>query len=211
MKNKVLLLIALIALGLLSSCGQNNNQKQKEDLSEYGNYYGDSDDPADEEFVDDGDDIAIRAVPINFWDYVFIFATTADGNSYYLYDDETNYENAVFAYVIIKKAFESTNREQLSSTTKKWNPYLTKVYDLPHISGVPNDLKEALVKAYYDYKDKLFYLEDKGYSALDLKLLYYTAHYRNFLDFNETVLEQSKIQRKNLIKKISKTERVDLK
>ena len=163
MKNKVLLLIALIALGLLSSCGQNNNQKQKEDLSEYGNYYGDSDDPADEEFVDDGDDIAIRAVPINFWDYVFIFATTADGNSYYLYDDETNYENAVFAYVIIKKAFESTNREQLSSTTKKWNPYLTKVYDLPHISGVPNDLKEALVKAYYDYKDKLFYLEDKGY------------------------------------------------
>jgi cysteinyl-tRNA synthetase len=44
-----------------------------------------------------------------------------------------------------------------------------------------------------------------------LKLLYYTAHYRNFLDFNETVLEQSKVQRKNLIKKISKAERVDLK
>ena len=54
-------------------------------------------------------------------------------------------------------------------------------------------------------------LEDKWYSALDLKLLYYTAHYRNFLDFNETVLEQSKVQRKNLIKKISKAERVDLK
>ena len=53
-------------------------------------------------------------------------------------------------------------------------------------------------------------LEEKWYSALDLKLLYYTAHYRNFLDFNETVLEQSKVQRKNLIKKISKTERVDL-
>ena len=32
-------------------------------------------------------------------------------------------------------------------------------------------------------------LEEKWYSALDLKLLYYTAHYRNFLDFNETVLE----------------------
>ncbi|MBQ5543427.1 MAG: hypothetical protein IIT97_00595 [Mycoplasmataceae bacterium] len=40
-------------------------------------------------------------------------------------------------------------------------------------------------------------LEEKWYSALDLKLLYYTAHYRNFLDFNETVLEQSKVQRKN--------------
>lgn len=163
MKNKVLLLIALIALGLLSGCGQNNNQKQKEDLSEFGNYYGDSDDPADDEFVDDGDDIAIRAIPINSWDYVFIFATTADGNSYYLYDDEMDYENALFPYVIIQKAFESTDREQLMSTTKKWNPYLTKVYDLPQISGVPNDLKEALVKAYYDYKDKLFYLKDKGY------------------------------------------------
>ena len=54
-------------------------------------------------------------------------------------------------------------------------------------------------------------LEKKWYSALDLKLLYYTAHYRNFLDFNETVLEQSKVQRKNLIKKISKAERVALK
>ena len=54
-------------------------------------------------------------------------------------------------------------------------------------------------------------LEEKWYSGLDLKLLYYTAHYRNFLDFNETVLEQSKVQRKNLIKKISKAEKVDLK
>ena len=44
-----------------------------------------------------------------------------------------------------------------------------------------------------------------------MKLLYYTAHYRNFLDFNETVLEQSKVQRKNLIKRISKAERVDIK
>ena len=54
-------------------------------------------------------------------------------------------------------------------------------------------------------------LEEKWYSGLDLKLLYYTAHYRNFLDFNETVLEQSKVQRKNLIKRISKAERVDIK
>ena len=53
-------------------------------------------------------------------------------------------------------------------------------------------------------------LEEKWYSGLDLKLLYYTAHYIKFLDFNETVLEQSKVQRKNLIKKISKAERVDL-
>ena len=30
-------------------------------------------------------------------------------------------------------------------------------------------------------------------------------------DFNETVLEQSKVQRKNLIKKISKADRIDLK
>ena len=54
-------------------------------------------------------------------------------------------------------------------------------------------------------------LEDKWYSALDLKMLYYTAHYRNFLDFNENVLEQSKVQRKNLIKKLTKNEKAELK
>lgn len=54
-------------------------------------------------------------------------------------------------------------------------------------------------------------LEEKWHSALDLKMLYYTAHYRNFLDFNETVLEQSKVQRKNLIKKIGKSEKIELK
>jgi len=53
-------------------------------------------------------------------------------------------------------------------------------------------------------------LEEKWYSWLDLKMLYYTAHYRNFLDFNETVLEQSKVQRKNIIKKINKLEKQEL-
>lgn len=53
-------------------------------------------------------------------------------------------------------------------------------------------------------------LEEKWYSALDLKMLYYTAHYRNFLDFNESVLEQAKIQRKNIIKKINKLEKIEL-
>jgi cysteinyl-tRNA synthetase len=41
-------------------------------------------------------------------------------------------------------------------------------------------------------------------------MLYYTAHYRNFLDFNETVLEQSKVQRKNIIKKINKLKKQEL-
>ena len=54
-------------------------------------------------------------------------------------------------------------------------------------------------------------LEEKWYSGLDLKMLYYTAHYRNFLDFNETVLEQAKVQRKNIIKKINKLEKQELK
>ena len=53
-------------------------------------------------------------------------------------------------------------------------------------------------------------LEEKWYSWLDLKMLYYTAHYRNFLDFNESVLEQSKVQRKNIIKKINKLEKQEL-
>ncbi|HRX63505.1 MAG TPA: cysteine--tRNA ligase [Candidatus Absconditabacterales bacterium] len=45
-------------------------------------------------------------------------------------------------------------------------------------------------------------IEAQGYSALDLKMLYYTAHYRSFLDFNQDVLEQAKKQRQNIIKKI---------
>ncbi|MCK9467125.1 MAG: cysteine--tRNA ligase [Candidatus Absconditabacterales bacterium] len=49
-------------------------------------------------------------------------------------------------------------------------------------------------------------LEQKGYSALDLKMLYYTAHYRSFLDFNQDVLDQARQQRQNIIKKLSKSE-----
>ena len=159
MKNKVLLLIALIALGLLSGCGQNNNQKQKEDLSEFGNYYGDSDDPADDEFVDDGDDIAIRAVLSKdpYWS-VILFATTADGNQYYLYDDETDYQYSAYPYFLIRKVFYN-NEDKIN----KWGSYLTKVYDLPKISGVPDDFKECLLKVYYDTKDKPMYIRDKGY------------------------------------------------
>ena len=49
-------------------------------------------------------------------------------------------------------------------------------------------------------------LEQKWYSALDLKMLYYTAHYRSFLDFNQDVLYQARQQRQNIIKKLSKSE-----
>jgi cysteinyl-tRNA synthetase len=41
---------------------------------------------------------------------------------------------------------------------------------------------------------------------LDLKLLYFTAHYRSFLDFNDDVLSQAKKQRSNIIKKLSRLE-----
>lgn len=49
-------------------------------------------------------------------------------------------------------------------------------------------------------------LESQWYSGLDLKLLYFTAHYRSFLDFNEDVLTQAQKQRLNIIKKLSKLE-----
>jgi cysteinyl-tRNA synthetase len=49
-------------------------------------------------------------------------------------------------------------------------------------------------------------LQEKWYSGLDLKMLYYTAHYRSFLDFNQDVLDQAKQQRQNIIKKLSKIE-----
>ena len=45
-------------------------------------------------------------------------------------------------------------------------------------------------------------LEAKWYSGLDLKMLYYTAHYRSFLDFNSDVLDQAKQQRQNITKKL---------
>ena len=47
-------------------------------------------------------------------------------------------------------------------------------------------------------------LEKEWYSGLDLKMLYYTAHYRSFLDFNQDVLDQAQKQRYNIIKKIYK-------
>jgi cysteinyl-tRNA synthetase len=49
-------------------------------------------------------------------------------------------------------------------------------------------------------------IENQGYSGLDLKMLYYTAHYRSFLDFNDDVLSQARKQRENIIKKLSKLE-----
>lgn len=54
-------------------------------------------------------------------------------------------------------------------------------------------------------------IEKQGYSALDLKMLYFTAHYRSFLDFNDDVLIQARKQRQNLIKKLSKLEYTDIK
>ena len=54
-------------------------------------------------------------------------------------------------------------------------------------------------------------IEKQWYSGLDLKLLYFTAHYRSFLDFNDGVLIQAKKQRSNIIKKLSKLEYTELK
>ncbi len=53
-------------------------------------------------------------------------------------------------------------------------------------------------------------IEKQGYSGLDLKMLYFTAHYRSFLAFNDDVLEQARHQRYNIIKKLSKLEYTEL-
>ncbi|MBQ2600171.1 hypothetical protein II582_02135 [bacterium] len=45
---------------------------------------------------------------------------------------------------------------------------------------------------------------------MDLRLLYMTAHYRSFLDFNMDLLKQAQTQRKNLNKKLSNLEYVEL-
>jgi|GEM_PF-5752426 cysteinyl-tRNA synthetase len=37
-------------------------------------------------------------------------------------------------------------------------------------------------------------------------MLYYTAHYRSFLDFNDDVLDQARQQRQNIIKKLYQLE-----
>lgn len=49
-------------------------------------------------------------------------------------------------------------------------------------------------------------IKNKWYSPLDLKMLYYTAHYRSFLDFNEDVLISAQKQRWNITKKLSELE-----
>ena len=53
-------------------------------------------------------------------------------------------------------------------------------------------------------------LQEEWFSALDLRLLYMTAHYRSFLDFNMDLLKQAQTQRKNLNKKLSNLEYVEL-
>ena len=47
-------------------------------------------------------------------------------------------------------------------------------------------------------------LVEKGFHPLDFRYLCLTAHYRNFLDFNEELLETAQNSRNNLIKKMQK-------
>ena len=54
------------------------------------------------------------------------------------------------------------------------------------------------------------WLQEEWFSALDLRLLYMTAHYRSFLDFNMDLLKQAQTQRKNLNKKLGNLEYVKL-
>ncbi len=54
------------------------------------------------------------------------------------------------------------------------------------------------------------WLQKEWFSWLDLRLLYMTAHYRSFLDFNMDLLKQAQTQRKNLNKKLSNLEYVEL-
>ena len=54
------------------------------------------------------------------------------------------------------------------------------------------------------------WLQEEWFSWLDLRLLYMTAHYRSFLDFNMDLLKQAQTQRKNLNKKLSNLEYVEL-
>lgn len=53
-------------------------------------------------------------------------------------------------------------------------------------------------------------LQEEWFNALDLRLLYMTAHYRSFLDFNMDLLKQAQTQRTNLNKKLSNLEYVKL-
>lgn len=47
-------------------------------------------------------------------------------------------------------------------------------------------------------------LVEKGFHPLDFRYLCLTAHYRNFLDFNEELLQTAQTSRSNLIKKMQK-------
>ena len=54
------------------------------------------------------------------------------------------------------------------------------------------------------------WLQEEWFSALDLRLLYMTAHYRSFLDFNMDLLKQAQTQRKNMNKKLCELEYTEL-
>ncbi|HBB03871.1 TPA: hypothetical protein DCZ39_03145 [Patescibacteria group bacterium] len=47
-------------------------------------------------------------------------------------------------------------------------------------------------------------LVEKGFQPLDFRYLCLTAHYRNFLDFSEELMQTAQNSRNNLIKKMQK-------
>ncbi len=84
-----------------------------------------------------------------------LFLTTADGSSYYLYDDEVDYSQYFFLFFI---AYNTTGVGFDMSL-----PYLNKAFDVPNVGNVPEKVKAEMLNLYYDKRGKTIYRNAQGY------------------------------------------------
>jgi hypothetical protein len=175
MKQIASLIIAM--LFFVCSCGLKNNTNKQNQQWDTGNY----------DVPEDSDEVATNTENDLDFDFkltgitgskLLLFLTTADKNSYYLYDDEADYSNDVFYCYLLLQTIEDIDKEKrdpkrildfdakkdyLQASIDTYSPYLKKVFDLPNINNVPPALKEMFLKLYYDHQDSKIYSLPKKY------------------------------------------------
>lgn len=179
MKNKIILFVSAMVLGLICSCGQRNNSNQQWEM-------GDSDDPdPDEEVIanDKGFDFAFK---FNKNGNLRLLYCTANKQEYYLFDDEHDYQGEAFLDYVVYETIQNIDKDEwginysyyynrpmrelqavenacIAKGIEKYSPYLKSVFDMPNVGNIPPSLKECFLKLYYDHQQSQLYIGQKRY------------------------------------------------
>ena len=178
MKNKIILFVSAMVLGLICSCGQRNNSNQQWEM-------GDSDDPDPDEAVanDKGFDFALK---FNNDGDLRLLYSTANKQEYYLYDDENDYQGDAFVDFVVLETIKHIDEDErginysyyynrpmrelqavenacIAKSIEKYSPYLKSVFDMPNVGNIPASLKECFLKLYYDHQQSQLYIGAKRY------------------------------------------------